>query len=209
MLLYIIFYLIFALRFLKFLRYLVFRVPFFIFVISSVNFVNLFKILSSCQKMKKLTKMNEYISFLEASKMYGISESTFRRKLKNLTDKDLTKLTKRMNGRVYISVKELSVFEKIDKNENQIFIQDKEPNNMEIIHLIKQNEKLLQMNQDKDEQIKTLTGYVVQLQNDIQGYIKQLNSGEPNKSEKSDFVLKIIVFSLIIILTIYLIFEPG
>jgi DNA-binding Lrp family transcriptional regulator len=159
--------------------------------------------------MKKLTKMNEYISFLEASKMYGISESTFRRKLKNLTDKDLTKLTKRMNGRVYISVKELSVFEKIDKNENQIFIQDKEPNNMEIIHLIKQNEKLLQMNQDKDEQIKTLTGYVVQLQNDIQGYIKQLNSGEPNKSEKSDFVLKIIVFSLIIILTIYLIFEPG
>jgi DNA-binding Lrp family transcriptional regulator len=159
--------------------------------------------------MKKLTKMNEYISFLEASKMYGISESTFRRKLKNLTDKDLTKLTKRMNGRVYISVKELSVFEKIDKNENQIFIQDKEPNNPEIIHLIKQNEKLLQMNQDKDEQIKTLTGYVVQLQNDIQGYIKQLNSGEPNKSEKSDFVLKIIVFSLIIILTIYLIFEPG
>jgi hypothetical protein len=141
--------------------------------------------------------------------MYGISESTFRRKLKNLTDKDLTKLTKRMNGRVYISVKELSVFEKIDKNENQIFIQDKEPNNPEIIHLIKQNEKLLQMNQDKDEQIKTLTGYVVQLQNDIQGYIKQLNSGEPNKSEKSDFVLKIIVFSLIIILTIYLIFEPG
>jgi DNA-binding Lrp family transcriptional regulator len=159
--------------------------------------------------MKKLTKMNEYISFLEASKMYGISESTFRRKLKNLTDKDLTKLTKRMNGRVYISVKELSVFEKIDKNENQIFIQDKEPNNPEIIHLIKQNEKLLQMNQDKDEQIKTLTGYVVQLQNYIQGYIKQLNSGEPNKSEKSDFVLKIIVFSLIIILTIYLIFEPG
>jgi len=49
--------------------------------------------------------MKELLPFSDVAKMYGISESTFRRRLKKLDKKEFSQLTKYVNGKVFIVVK--------------------------------------------------------------------------------------------------------
>jgi DNA-binding Lrp family transcriptional regulator len=88
--------------------------------------------------------MKELLPFSEVAKMYGVSESTFRRRLKKLDRKSIKELTKYVNGKVFIVVNKLSLYEKIENIEilpfnDEIDIKD----NTESENLWKQNEKLL------------------------------------------------------------------
>ena len=62
--------------------------------------------------------MKELLPFSDVAKMYGISESTFRRRLKKLDKKEFSQLTKYVNGKVFIVVNKLSLYEKIENIES-------------------------------------------------------------------------------------------
>lgn len=151
--------------------------------------------------------MKELITFSDAAKMYGISESTFRRRLKKLDKKDISQMTKYVNGKVFIVVSKLSLFEKIEKIEilpynDEIDIKD----SSESENLWKQNEKLLNAINEKDNEIRNLTTMVIKLQNDINGYIKQLGEGAKDREPITDKILKIVLVIVLVALSLYLIF---
>ena len=151
--------------------------------------------------------MKELITFSDAAKMYGISESTFRRRLKKLDKKDISQMTKYVNGKVFIIVSKLSLFEKIEKIEilpynDEIDIKD----SSESENLWKQNEKLLNAINEKDNEIRNLTTIVIKLQNDINGYIKQLGEGAKDPEPITDKILKIVLVIVLVALSLYLIF---
>ena len=138
--------------------------------------------------------MKELLPFSDVAKMYGISESTFRRRLKKLDRKSIKELTKYVNGKVFVVANKLSIYDKIENIEilpysNEIDIKD----NTESENLWKQNEKLLNTISEKDNEIKNLTTMVMKLQNDINGYIKQLGEGSKDTEPMSDKILKIVL----------------
>jgi len=161
-------------------------------------------------RVKKLINMKELLPFSDVAKMYGISESTFRRRLKKLDKKEFSQLTKYVNGKVFIVVNKLSLYEKIEKIEilpfnNEIDIKD----NSESENLWKQNEKLLNTISEKDNEIRNLTTMVFKLQNDINGYIKQLSEGSKDPAESgniSDIILKVVLALSLVVLVWYLVF---
>jgi DNA-binding Lrp family transcriptional regulator len=151
--------------------------------------------------------MKELLPFSDVAKMYGISESTFRRRLKKLDRKSIKELTKYVNGKVFIVVNKLSLYEKIENIEilpfnDEIDIKDKK----ESENLWKQNEKLLNAITEKDNEIRNLTSMVIKLQNDINGYIKQLGEGSKDTEPMSDKILKIVLVVVLLGLAAYLIF---
>jgi DNA-binding Lrp family transcriptional regulator len=151
--------------------------------------------------------MKELITFSDAAKMYGISESTFRRRLKKLDKKDISQMTKYMNGKVFIVVSKLSLFEKIEKIEilpynDEIDIKD----SSESENLWKQNEKLLNAISEKDNEIRNLTTMVIKLQNDINGYIKQLGESAKDPGNISDIIIKVVLALCLVVLVWYLVF---
>jgi DNA-binding Lrp family transcriptional regulator len=151
--------------------------------------------------------MKELLPFSDVAKMYGISESTFRRRLKKLDKKEFSQLTKYVNGKVFIVVNKLSLYEKIENIEilpfnDEIDIKDKK----ESENLWKQNEKLLNAITEKDNEIRNLTSMVIKLQNDINGYIKQLGEGSKDTEPMSDKILKIVLVVVLLGLAAYLIF---
>lgn len=152
--------------------------------------------------------MKELLPFSDVAKMYGISESTFRRRLKKLDRKSIKELTKYVNGKVFIVVNKLSLYENIENNEiipfnNEIDIKD----NTESENLWKQNEKLLNTISEKDNEIRNLTSMVLKLQNDINGYIKQLGEGsrEPGNNI-ADIIIKVVLAIVLVVLCWYLVF---
>jgi len=150
--------------------------------------------------------MKELLPFNDVAKMYGISESTFRRRLKKLGAKSLKELTKYVNGKVFIVVGKLSLYEKID-NDNIIPFNDEIDikDNSESENLWKQNEILLNKLSQKDDEIKSLTSMVIKLQNDIQGYIKQLGEGKKESVNIPDLILKIVLALSLVALVWYLV----
>ena len=151
--------------------------------------------------------MKELLPFSDVAKMYGISESTFRRRLKKLDKKEFSQLTKYVNGKVFIVVNKLSLYEKIENIEilpfnDEIDIKDKK----ESENLWKQNEKLLNAITEKDNEIRNLTSMVIKLQNDINGYVKQLSEGSKDTEPMSDKILKIVLIVVLLGLAAYLIF---
>jgi DNA-binding Lrp family transcriptional regulator len=151
--------------------------------------------------------MKELLPFSDVAKMYGISESTFRRRLKKLDKKEFSQLTKYVNGKVFIVVNKLSLYEKIENIEilpfnDEIDIKD----SSESENLWKQNEKLLNAITEKDNEIRNLTSMVIKLQNDINGYIKQLGEGSKDTEPMSDKILKIVLVVVLLGLAAYLIF---
>ena len=151
--------------------------------------------------------MKELLPFSDVAKMYGISESTFRRRLKKLDKKEFSQLTKYVNGKVFIVVNKLSLYEKIENIEilpfnDEIDIKDKK----ESENLWKQNEKLLNAITEKDNEIRNLTSMVIKLQNDINGYVKQLSEGSKDTEPMSDKILKIVLVVVLLGLAAYLIF---
>ena len=152
--------------------------------------------------------MKELLPFSEVAKMYGVSESTFRRRLKKLDKKSIKELTKYVNGKVFIVVNKLSLYEKIEKIEilpfnDEIDIKD----SSESENLWKQNEKLLNTISEKDNEIRNLTSMVLKLQNDINGYIKQLGEGsrEPGNNI-ADIIIKVVLAIVLVVLCWYLVF---
>ena len=140
--------------------------------------------------------------------MYGVSESTFRRRLKKLDKKSIKELTKYVNGKVFIVVNKLSLYEKIENIEilpfnDEIDIKD----SSESENLWKQNEKLLNTISEKDNEIRNLTSMVLKLQNDINGYIKQIGEGsrEPGNN-LADIIIKIALAIVLVVLCWYLVF---
>ena len=138
--------------------------------------------------------MKELLPFSEVAKMYGVSESTFRRRLKKLDKKSIKELTKYVNGKVFIVVNKLSLYEKIENIEilpfnDEIDIKD----SSESENLWKQNEKLLNTISEKDNEIRNLTSIVLKLQNDINGYVKQLSEGAKDPVNISDIIIKIVL----------------
>jgi len=81
-----------------------------------------------------------------------------------------------------------------------------EKSSSEIEYLRSQNNNLLDRIQDKDKQIQDLTSLVVKLQNDINGYIKQLQEGRKEDEGMIDKVVKIVLVVAILGLAAYLIF---
>ena len=153
--------------------------------------------------------MKELLPFSEVAKMYGISESTFRRRLKKLDRKNIKELTKYVNGKVFIVVNKLSLYENIENTailpfNDEIDIKD----NTESENLWKQNEKLLDTISEKDNEIRNLTSMVMKLQNDINGYIKQLGEGsrEPGNNI-ADIIIKIALAIVLVVLCWYLVFS--
>lgn len=149
--------------------------------------------------------MNEFITFGNAAKMYGISESTFRRKLKKLDKRDMNNLIKYVNGKVFIVVKNLSLYENIDNIEivpfsQKVNIKDKS----ESENLWKQNEILLNSLTEKDNEIRNLSTIVMKLQNDINGYIKQIGEGKKEGEPITDSILKIILGIVLVALLVYI-----
>jgi len=152
--------------------------------------------------------MKELLPFSDVAKMYGISESTFRRRLKKLDKKEFSQLTKYVNGKVFIVVNKLSLYEKIENIEilpfnDEIDIKD----SSESENLWKQNEKLLNTISEKDNEIRNLTSMVMKLQNDINGYIKQIGEGsrEPGNNI-ADIILKTVLAIALLVLVWYLVF---
>jgi DNA-binding Lrp family transcriptional regulator len=152
--------------------------------------------------------MKELLPFSEVAKMYGVSESTFRRRLKKLDRKSIKELTKYVNGKVFIVVNKLSLYEKIENIEilpfnDEIDIKD----NTESENLWKQNEKLLDTISEKDNEIRNLTSMVLKLQNDINGYIKQIGEGsrEPGNNI-ADIIIKTSLAIALLVLVWYLVF---
>jgi hypothetical protein len=101
----------------------------------------------------------------------------------------------------------LSLYEKIENIEilpfnDEIDIKDKK----ESENLWKQNEKLLNAITEKDNEIRNLTSMVIKLQNDINGYIKQLGEGSKDTEPMSDKILKIVLVVVLLGLAAYLIF---
>jgi DNA-binding Lrp family transcriptional regulator len=153
--------------------------------------------------------MKELLPFSEVAKMYGVSESTFRRRLKKLDKKSINELTKYVNGKVFIVVNKLSLYEKIENIEilpfnDEIDIKD----SSESENLWKQNEKLLNTISEKDNEIRNLTSMVMKLQNDINGYIKQIGEGsrEPGNNI-ADIIIKIALAIVLVVLVWYLVFS--
>jgi len=158
-------------------------------------------------RLKKLINMKELLPFSDVAKMYGISESTFRRRLKKLDKKEFSQLTKYVNGKVFIVVNKLSLYEKIEKIEilpfnDEIDIKDKN----ESENLWKQNEKLLNIISEKDSEIRNLTSLIVKLQNDINGYVKQLGEGSKDPGNISDIIIKVVLALCLVVLVWYLVF---
>jgi hypothetical protein len=112
-----------------------------------------------------------------------------------------------VNGKVFVVANKLSIYDKIENIEilpysNEIDIKD----NTESENLWKQNEKLLNTISEKDNEIKNLTTMVMKLQNDINGYIKQLGEGSKDTEPMSDKILKIVLVVVLLGLAAYLIF---
>lgn len=149
-------------------------------------------------------KTIKYISFIEAAQMLNISESTFRRKVNKLPKSDLKKLVKRDKGRVFINANIVTIFNQIDYNEKieNILVEPekiyKESQN-EIEYLRRQNESLQNDN-------RNLVSMVIKLQNDIQGYIKQLGEGKKDSVNIPDLILKIVLALCLVALVWYLVF---
>jgi len=125
-------------------------------------------------------KKINYISFINAANMLNISESTFRRKLKKLPSSELKK-------------------EKIENNlvePEKIYKQSQN----EIEYLRKQNEDLQNDN-------RNLISMVMKLQNDINGYIKQIGEGsrEPGNNI-ADIIIKVVLAIALLVLVWYLVF---
>ena len=153
--------------------------------------------------------MKELLPFSDVAKMYGISESTFRRRLKKLDRKNIKELTKYVNGKVFIVVNKLSLYENIENTailpfNDEIDIND----NTESENLWKQNEKLLNAISEKDNEIRNLTSIVLKLQNDINGYIKQIGEGsrEPGNN-LADIIIKVVLSLCLVVLVWYLVFS--
>ena len=153
--------------------------------------------------------MKELLPFSDVAKMYGISESTFRRRLKKLDRKNIKELTKYVNGKVFIVVNKLSLYENIENTailpfNDEIDIKD----NTESENLWKQNEKLLNAISEKDNEIRNLTSIVLKLQNDIYGYIKQIGEGsrEPGNN-LADIIIKVVLSLCLVVLVWYLVFS--
>jgi len=148
-------------------------------------------------------KTIKYISFIEAAQMLNISESTFRRKVNKLPKSDLKKLVKRDKGRVFINANIVTIFNQIDYNERieNILVEPekiyKESQN-EIEYLRRQNESLQNDN-------RNLVSMVIKLQNDIQGYIKQLGEGKKESVNIPDLILKIVLALSLVALVWYLV----
>ncbi len=165
--------------------------------------------------LEKVEDMNDksikYITFIEAAKSLNISESTLRRKLNKLPKSDLTKLTKVEKGRVFINANIVNIFNHIDYNdkiENTIIEPGKihKESQSEIEYLRKQNDSFMNTISEKDSEIRNLTSLVVKLQNDINGYIKQLGEGSKDLEPMSDKILKIVLVVVLLGLAAYLIF---
>jgi len=166
--------------------------------------------------LEKVEDMNDksikYITFIEAAKSLNISESTLRRKLNKLPKSDLTKLTKVEKGRVFINANIVNIFNQIDYNdkiENTIIEPGKiyKESQNEIEYLRKLNDSFMNTISEKDSEIRNLTSLVVKLQNDINGYIKQLGEGSKDPAESiSDKILKIVLVIVLVALSLYLIF---
>lgn len=184
------------------------QVPFFYFVNIFNLFIYFVQFFYNLVKREKIDNMKELLPFSEVAKMYGVSESTFRRRLKKLDKKSIKELTKYVNGKVFIVVNKLSLYEKIENIEilpfnDEIDIKD----SSESENLWKQNEKLLNTISEKDNEIRNLTSMVLKLQNDINGYIKQLGEGsrEPGNNI-ADIIIKVALAIVLIVLCWYLVF---
>ena len=184
------------------------QVPFFYFVNIFNLFIYFVQFFYNLVKREKIDNMKELLPFSEVAKMYGVSESTFRRRLKKLDKKSIKELTKYVNGKVFIVVNKLSLYEKIENIEilpfnDEIDIKD----SSESENLWKQNEKLLNTISEKDNEIRNLTSMVLKLQNDINGYIKQLGEGsrEPGNNI-ADIIIKIALAIVLVVLCWYLVF---
>ena len=165
--------------------------------------------------LEKVEDMNDksikYITFIEAAKSLNISESTLRRKLNKLPKSDLTKLTKVEKGRVFINANIVNIFNQIDYNdkiENTIIEPGKiyKESQNEIEYLRKLNDSFMNTISEKDSEIRNLTSLVVKLQNDINGYIKQLGEGAKDRGNISDIILKVVLALCLVALSLYLIF---
>ncbi len=150
-------------------------------------------------------KTIKYISFIEAAQMLNISESTFRRKVNKLPKSDLNKLVKRDKGRVFINANIVTIVNQIDYNEKieNILVEPEKiykESQSEIEYLRRQNESLQNDN-------RNLVSMVIKLQNDIQGYIKQLGEGsrEPGNNI-ADIIIKIVLALSLVALVWYLVF---
>lgn len=184
------------------------QVPFFYFVNIFNLFIYFVQFSYNLVNREKIDNMKELLPFSEVAKMYGVSESTFRRRLKKLDKKSIKELTKYVNGKVFIVVNKLSLYEKIENIEilpfnDEIDIKD----SSESENLWKQNEKLLNTISEKDNEIRNLTSMVMKLQNDINGYIKQLGEGsrEPGNNI-ADIIIKIALAIVLVVLCWYLVF---
>jgi hypothetical protein len=159
--------------------------------------------------LEKVEDMNDksikYITFIEAARTLNISESTLRRKLNKLPKSDLKKMTKHEKGRVFINANIVTIFNQIDYNEKieNILVEPekiyKESQN-EIEYLRRQNEALQNDN-------RNLVSMVIKLQNDIQGYIKQLGEGAKDPGNISDIILKVVLAIVLVVLCWYLVFS--
>lgn len=184
------------------------QVPFFYFVNIFNLFIYFVQFSYNLVNREKIDNMKELLPFSEVAKMYGVSESTFRRRLKKLDKKSIKELTKYVNGKVFIVVNKLSLYEKIENIEilpfnDEIDIKD----SSESENLWKQNEKLLNTISEKDNEIRNLTSMVMKLQNDINGYIKQLGEGsrEPGNNI-ADIIIKVALAIVLVVLCWYLVF---
>ena len=150
-------------------------------------------------------KTIKYISFIEAAQMLNISESTFRRKVNKLPKSDLNKLVKRDKGRVFINANIVTIVNQIDYNEKieNILVEPEKiykESKSEIEYLRRQNESLQNDN-------RNLVSMVIKLQNEIQGYIKQLGEGsrEPGNNI-ADIIIKVVLALSLVALVWYLVF---
>lgn len=159
--------------------------------------------------LEKVEDMNDksikYITFIEAARTLNISESTLRRKLNKLPKSDLKKMTKHEKGRVFINANIVTIFNQIDYNEKieNILVEPekiyKESQN-EIEYLRRQNETLQNDN-------RNLVSMVIKLQNDIQGYIKQLGEGSKEPGNNiADIIIKVVLAIVLVVLCWYLVF---
>ena len=165
--------------------------------------------------LEKVEDMNDksikYITFIEAAQILNISESTLRRKLNKLPKSDLKKMTKHEKGRVFINANIVNIFNQIDYNEkieNTIIEPGKiyKESQNEIEYLRKQNDSFMNTISEKDSEIRNLTSLVVKLQNDINGYVKQLGEWSKDTEPMSDKILKIVLVVVLLGLAAYLIF---
>ena len=150
-------------------------------------------------------KKINYISFINAANMLNISESTFRRKLKKLPSSELKKLIKHEKGKVFINANIVTIFEKIifsEKIENNLVEPEKiyKQSQNEIEYLRKQNEDLQNDN-------RNLVSMVIKLQNDINGYIKQIGEGSKEPGNNiADIILKTVLAIALLVLVWYVVF---